>query len=144
MRQPPSDVETKLSDLVEVSRLGDRHDERGWVVEPIADPVLSESPVLNLHVVATRPGHVRGNHVHARRTEVVCVLGGRFRVVFVETASGRKAEREVAGGEHLGFVIPPGVAHAFEALGPEDGYLLSYADRVFDPSDVERLELVGS
>lgn len=58
---------------VSIERLGPARDARGSVVELLApDEIVAQR---NVHVVWTEPGRVRGNHYHARGTEVMIVWG---------------------------------------------------------------------
>ena len=58
---------------VSIERLGPARDARGSVVELLApDEIVAQR---NVHVVWTEPGRVRGNHFHARGTEVMIVWG---------------------------------------------------------------------
>lgn len=124
-----------------VIRRLDRHtDPRGEVFEPLdADALPAQR---NVHVVLTKPGHVRGNHFHHQTTEVLVVRGPatvRLR------EDGRTRDVEVADAEVLSFTIPPGVAHAIVGTGSEPNLLVAFRDTPHDPGDpdTERVELLS-
>ena len=48
-------------------------DARGFLIEPLEESALSAQQYV--HAAWTLPGAVRGNHYHARGTEVTLVLG---------------------------------------------------------------------
>lgn len=111
-------------------RLNVRRDGRGVVFEPLAAEQLAG--MRNVHVVVTEPGHVRGNHFHARATEWMTVLGpARVRT----RVHGRLEEAHVPEGEAWRFTFAPGVSHAVAFAGERPGVLVSFSDAAHDPAD---------
>ncbi len=109
-------------------RLDVHTDARGLVFEPLSGPELAG--MRNVHLVLTEPGHVRGNHRHARGTERMVVLGPA--TVRVRRA-GQVEETRVPAGEAWRFEFPPGVAHAVLATGERTGLLVAFRDTPHDP-----------
>jgi dTDP-4-dehydrorhamnose 3,5-epimerase-like enzyme len=130
-------------DFVEVIELGTKPDARGVLIEPVDDQQISKGRVLNLHVVTAAPNVVRGNHVHPKRRETICVLGGHFLASFRNLATGQTYELEVADGRNVMFTVEPGTAHALKNIGLSVGYLLCYADVPFEEADIERCALLS-
>ena len=124
---------------IEVKTLRCSADPRGWLFEPLDDEELARQ--RNVHVVLTRPGQVRGNHVHHRTTEWLSVAGPALVRVRVE---GEVQDYSVPGGEAHRFTIPPEVAHAIRNTGTEWGLCVSFTDQVHDPAqpDVSRYPLL--
>lgn len=104
-------------------------DARGTVFEPLAPDGFAAQ--RNAHVVVTRPGAVRGNHVHARGTEV-CVCVGPALVRLRE--GGAVRDVTVPAGEAWRFVIPPGVGHAFRNTGDAPMLLVAFNTEAHDPA----------
>lgn len=59
--------------MVLVEPLAPSRDARGFLIEPLEGSALAAQQ--NVHTAWTVPGSVRGNHYHARGTEVTLVLG---------------------------------------------------------------------
>ncbi len=117
-------------------------DHRGVLIAPaVEDTELQHGSVFNLHVATATPGTVRGNHLHPRRTETICVLGGNFLAEF-RSQDSENFSMEVPEGQVVAFRIPPGAAHAFKNVGHSMGYLLCYADIPFESTDIEPVRLM--
>ncbi len=125
--------------MVEITRLDQFRDVRGAAYEPLGPDHLPEQ--RNVHVVITHPGHVRGNHVHARDTEVLTVRGPAL-VRFRE--HGEDRDVEVGDGEAMAFRFPPGVAHAIQNTGSGPNLIVAFKDHPYDPEnpDAERVVLI--
>ena len=124
---------------VEITRLDPFRDERGIAYEPITPAELAEQ--RNVHVVVTRPGHVRGNHLHHRETEILVVHGPalvRWRV------DGEVRDMALEDGEIVAFRFPPGVPHAILNTGDAPHLIVAFKDRPYEPGDpdVERVVLI--
>jgi len=114
-------------------------DPRGILLEPLGADALPAQ--RNSHLVVTAPGAVRGNHRHELGTETIVVLGpGLVRL----REGDATRDVEVPAGEGYRFVIPPGVAHAFQNTGAAPMVLVSFSTRAFDPAaaDVVREVLI--
>lgn len=95
-------------------------DPRGYLFEPLG---ASFDGFHNVHVVYTIPGVVRGNHYHARGTEV-CSVSGPSLVRYRE--SGEIRDVHVPEGEVWRFTFPPGVAHAMRNDGTTPSVIASF------------------
>src|SRR2546430_16733903 len=102
-------------------------DARGFVVEPLSLAQLRAQQ--NVHVGWTAAGAVRGNHHHARGTEVALVLGPAL--VRYRGANGIQGV-EITNGTLYRFTFPPKAAHAFGALWPEPMFLVRFTTETYD------------
>jgi dTDP-4-dehydrorhamnose 3,5-epimerase-like enzyme len=114
-------------------------DERGVVFEPISDAEIAAQH--NCHIVISKPGTVRGNHQHAKSTEITAITGPcevRWR------EHGRLHDVQVPAGEVWRFVFPPGVSHAFRGSGSTPMIIASFSTQAHDPRqpDVSRDVLI--
>lgn len=79
--------------------------------------IVDDQPIRRLAVLTLNPGGGwRGRHVHRMKREGFYVLSGRARAEMVCADSGERLELTLEPGARL--IIPPGVAHRFEALTP--------------------------
>jgi UDP-2-acetamido-2,6-beta-L-arabino-hexul-4-ose reductase len=121
--------------MVTIEELDIRGDDRGVVFEPLAEEALATQ--RNAHVVVTRPGAVRGNHVHQLGTETLTVQGPALVRYRDEDGSH---DQLVPPGALWRFVFPPGVAHAVrnEAAGPS--IMVAFNTMVHTPDDPDAIE----
>jgi UDP-2-acetamido-2,6-beta-L-arabino-hexul-4-ose reductase len=125
--------------MVEITRLDQFRDARGTAYEPLDPEALPGQ--RNVHVVITEPGHVRGNHVHHRDTEILTVRGPAL-VRYRE--AGEERDVDVEHGEVLAFRFPPGVPHAIRNTGEAPQVIVAFKDHAHDREnpDVERVVLM--
>lgn len=114
-------------------------DERGVVFEPIGE--LEMAAQHNCHIVLSKPGAIRGNHLHHVGTEITAITGPcevRWR------ERGQLHDALVPAGEVWRFVFPPGVAHAFRGTGTAPMVIASFNTEAHDPArpDVSRDVLI--
>lgn len=113
---------------VSIERLSPARDARGSVVELLApDEIVGQR---NVHAVWTEPGHVRGNHYHARGTEVMIVWGPAL--VRLREA-GAVRDVEVPADAVYRFVIPPGGSHAVVNTGARPQLVVAFNSVAHDP-----------
>ena len=105
-------------------------DARGCVFEPLnGDELVAQS---NVHVAITEPGAVRGNHRHARGTEVLTLIGPALVRTRVD---GVLRDTHVAADEVVRFTFPPGVAHAVQNTSDRPQVLVSFNTVAHDPAE---------
>ena len=95
-------------------------DERGSSFFFFPEPV--DLDLKSLHLVATRPGQVRGNHAHPTRAEYLFFFGGPGLFVWEEGGQVRRLELGEAGRL---VRIAPGIKHAYQNTGPGVSYILA-------------------
>lgn len=105
-------------------------DARGIVLEPATPGMLPAQ--RNVHLVTTAPGAVRGNHYHARGTEVAVVVGPAL-VRLRENDVVHDVE--VPAGAAWRFTIPPRVSHAFQNTGDRPMVLVAFNTVEHDPAN---------
>jgi len=121
--------------MVTVTRLDDRGDERGASFA-IPDRWRTFLGVpLDAHLTTLRPGHVRGNHYHVERREILIVLHDDAWSLYwddgPETAPQR---RRFAGMGAVLLEIPPLAAHAIVNEGAADLRIIGLSDGPYDPN----------
>ena len=122
----------------------ERHgDERGRFVETYrAEWFPDTAPMVQGNHAERRAGTLVGLHFHRRQTDYWYVVRGHARAVVHDLRVGSPTEGATAavdlgeiGGDHnhLGLLIPPGVAHGFAAL--TDVSITYLVDATYDPAD---------
>jgi dTDP-4-dehydrorhamnose 3,5-epimerase-like enzyme len=103
-------------------------DNRGIVVEPL--DAIELAVQRNAHLVVTEPYNIRGNHYHDAGTETALVIGPAL----VRLRRGDlSTDHAVPAGAAHRFVIPPGVSHAFGAVGPERMLMMVFNTEARNP-----------
>jgi dTDP-4-dehydrorhamnose 3,5-epimerase-like enzyme len=97
---------------------------------------------VDLHITTLRPGHVRGNHYHRTRKEVIVVLHTDGWTLYWDSggAQGTQTRAFTAGGAVL-LTVEPGAAHAIVNSGTRDLYTFGLTDGRYDPDDTVAREL---
>lgn len=108
--------------------LEQKTDNRGTLAEFLKSDSLGQ-----IFVSRTRPGAVRGNHVHRTKTEKFFVVEGRGVVRFRHILTGEILEYPVSGQDFRVVDIPPGYAHSIQNVGDSELVVLFWASEIFDP-----------
>lgn len=95
-------------------------DERGSSFFFFPEPV--DLDLRSLHLVATRPGQVRGNHAHPTRTEYLFFFGGRGIFAWEEAGKVRQIDVGIIGQL---VRIEAGTRHAYKNTGSAESYILA-------------------
>jgi dTDP-4-dehydrorhamnose 3,5-epimerase-like enzyme len=129
-------------DEVEVFDLFRHEDSRGFLLKAVKKDYTLERPFGEIYFVSASPGTIRANHFHRVTTEWFVVVRGEGRLVLAD-AERPATRRDIAmGGAHQVCVrIPPGVAHAIQAVGTEDMLMMALADKPYDPNDTDTYPL---
>lgn len=113
-------------------------DERGWLAELFRLDELDGlmTPAMS-YLSMTKPGVARGPHEHVEQTDYFCFLGPSNFKVFLwdaRTDSPTFGVRQTlcAGIDAPRMVIvPPGVVHAYENIGTENGLVFNAPDKLY-------------
>lgn len=119
-------------------------DDRGRFVETYRSAWFPGTrPMVQGNHAERRAGTLVGLHYHLRQTDYWYVVRGHARAVFHDLRAGSPTEGATTsidlgeitgeGHNHLGLLIPPGVAHGIAAL--TDVSLTYLVDAVYDPAD---------
>lgn len=90
------------------------------------------------------PGTIKAFHYHLEQTDYWTPVKGMLQVALVDL----RAESETHGLRNTLYVgvmrpwhilIPPGVAHGYKVIGPEEAMLIYATDRFYNPLDEGRI-----
>ena len=88
----------------------------------------------DVHVASILPGHVRGEHFHAERRELIVVIHeDDFSLHWDDGADGERHSRRFTGAGVVVVSIPPMAAHAVRNDGLRPLWLLAASDGPYDP-----------
>lgn len=90
----------------------------------------------DMHVASIRPGHVRGNHFHAERRELIVVVHeDRWSLHWDRGPDTEVRSQAFSGAGAVAITVPPRAAHAIRNDGEELLWLVATTDAVFDPAN---------
>jgi len=125
-------------DGVEVRKLGKHVDARGWLAELFrSDEANPEHLPAMCYLSLTHAGITRGPHEHVEQTDWFCFLGpSSFLLVLWDNRPAsptyQHTMRMVVGeGDPTAVIVPPGVVHGYRNVGPSDGWVVNFPNRLF-------------
>lgn len=110
-----------------------KEDRRGWLVENV-DPKVRNS-MKHFLISTSKPGAVRGQHYHKRKTEWIVIIQGQARIYLEDLDTNEKTQLKVSGEKPEMIEARPMLAHAIENIGKKELYLLAVASEPLDPND---------
>mgnify|MGYP003659281633 CR=1 FL=1 len=96
--------------------------------------------VRQVYISTTRPGVVKGWHVHAKQTDrFICVRGSVLLCTWwLDDRPGLITVQErilSADRDMVSVHVPPGMVHGWKALGNEEAWVLNLCSREYDGMD---------
>lgn len=107
-----------------------KEDERGKLVEIFKFPGVGQ-----VFFSTSKPGVVRGNHYHTRKTERFCVIEGLARIKLRNRQTNEVREYVVLGDRPEVVDMLIGWTHNIQNIGDGEMKLLVWTDEVFNPDD---------
>jgi UDP-2-acetamido-2,6-beta-L-arabino-hexul-4-ose reductase len=99
----------------------------------------------DLHVTSLRPGHIRGNHMHRTRKEVIIVIHQDAWTLHWEDGEAAPLhQRLFSGNGAVLLTVPPGAAHAIVNSGTRELVTVGLTDAPYDPADTVKREITGN
>lgn len=124
-------------DGVDTRELRFFNDERGWLSELYRQDDVDESlyPVM-AYVSMTKSGIQRGPHAHKEQTDYFAFYSSTFKLVLWDgrpdsPTYGNRMVLFTGKDNPRCVIIPPGVIHAYKNVGPEDGFVLNFPNRLY-------------
>jgi dTDP-4-dehydrorhamnose 3,5-epimerase len=129
---------------VKIKKLATHLTEDGFFREILRDDdgLLEQFGQTSLSM--TLPGSIKAFHYHEKQDDLWYVAYGQARVVLVDYRKDSKTYKTVQalimGPDDPRLVlIPKGVAHGFQVLGPSPVFLFYHTSKHYDPSDELRI-----
>ena len=109
-------------------------DERGWLVEMLKRDALKED-IKQVYVATIKPGCVRGNHYHLKRTEWFFIAAGKARLCLEDIKNKEKICLKLSAKKPKVITIFPKIAHAVKNISKETIYLISGQNTIYNPKN---------
>jgi hypothetical protein len=125
-------MESKGVEIVQVAGLGD---ERGSSY-PVSVKWLSKSfPLRDVHITTLFPGHIRGNHFHVTRHEILLVMHSDRWSLHWDCGEGTTIEhRQFEGQGTTVICVSPHASHAILIDGNALLHIVGLADYHYSPA----------
>ena len=126
---------------VQIAELSNYGDARGFSFTAPAEALAFVGRMADVHLAATAPGAVRGNHYHLRRREAIVVLPGpKWSLHWDE---GDALSQESPSAQHRSFdgsaavlvTVSPGASHAVRNDGDQTMWLVAISSERYDPAE---------
>lgn len=125
-----------LSERIELIKRKRIYDSRGWFLKAITG---LEKGLPNhtgeVYIVSSINGAPRGGHYHKRATEWFTLLTGSARLELKDIRTNEVKSIELNVTQPVTIVVPPYIAHRFDAIDNNSFLLLAYIDVHYDPDD---------
>jgi oxalate decarboxylase/phosphoglucose isomerase-like protein (cupin superfamily) len=125
-------VEQKIR-IIELANTGDG---RGYSFTAPPEAIEFLGPIADMHLAATAPGALRGNHYHLRRREAIVVLpGSAWSLHWDEGALTPAQHRDFNGSSAVLVLVSPGASHAVRNDGESPLWLVACSSEPYDPKE---------
>jgi len=109
-------------------------DHRGWLVEMLKRNQIKQD-IKQIYVATIKPGEIRGNHYHLKRTEWFFVAAGKAEISLEDIKTKKKIRLRVSSKKPQVVTIFPKIAHAVKNVGKETVYLISAQNTIYNPKN---------
>lgn len=116
----------------EIKELERHSDKRGWLVEMLKQNELKEE-IKQIYVASIKPGAVRGNHYHLKRTEWFFIINGEAKLYLLDLKTKRNILLKLSSKKPRVVTIFPKIAHALKNSGKKIIYLVSAQGDIYNP-----------
>lgn len=121
---------------VQITELSNYGDGRGFSFTAPPEALAFVGRMADVHLAATAPGAVRGNHYHLRRREAIVVLpGSRWSFHWDEDGTSLAQHRSFDGGSAVLVTVSPGASHAVRNDGDQTMWLVAISSETYDPAE---------
>jgi len=124
-------VKNKTEIKYQIRDLEVHFDDRGWLVEMLKKNQIKDD-IKQIYVVTIKPGYVRGNHYHLKRTEWFFIAAGTAEISLEDIKSKKKVLLKVFSKNPKVITIFPKIAHAVKNVGKDTVYLVSAQNTIYN------------
>lgn len=116
-----------------ITELADSTDERGLSFSLSPDTLSHLKTIEDVHLAAIKPGHVRGNHYHVKKSELITVVYQDAWSLHWDSGPGTAVmRRSFSGTGAVSIIVPRYWSHAIRNDGGKDVWLFNASDMAFD------------
>jgi len=129
-----------LAERIEIIPRNKIKDNRGWLLKVI-NGNENGLPAFTgeIYTVYSEKGASRGGHYHIQATEWFTLLQGKAKLALYDIQTKESLTILLDIDEPSTIVVPPNVAHRFDAIDQQPFLLLAYTDLHYKPDDTINL-----
>lgn len=121
-----------------ITELPESTDQRGLSFSVPEETLGRLAEIRDVHIAAIGPGHIRGNHYHARKAELITVVYQDIWSLHWDTGPGTAVtKRHFPGRGAVSISVPLYWSHAVKNDGHKDLWIFVAADRSADRSSLD-------
>jgi oxalate decarboxylase/phosphoglucose isomerase-like protein (cupin superfamily) len=125
-----------VTQKIRIIELDSAGDARGYSFTAPPEALDFVGRVADMHLAATAPGAIRGNHYHLRRREAIVVLpGSPWSLHWDEGEHAPAQHREFNGSGAVLVLVSPGASHAVRNDGESPLWLVACSSEPYDPTE---------
>ena len=125
-----------MTQKIRIIELDSAGDARGYSFTAPPEALDFVGRVADMHLAATAPGAIRGNHYHLRRREAIVVLpGSPWSLHWDEGEHAPAQHREFNGSGAVLVLVSPGASHAVRNDGESPLWLVACSSEPYDPTE---------
>jgi len=109
-------------------------DKRGWLVEMLKRNEIRQD-IKQIYVATIKPGCIRGNHYHLKKTEWLFISKGKANIYLEDIKTQKKICLKLSSKRPKVITTPPKIAHAVKNSGKEIVYLVSAQNTIYNPKN---------
>ena len=125
-----------LAERIEIIPRNKIEDSRGWFLKAITG---KEKGLPNctgeIYTVYSKEGASRGGHYHIKAKEWFTLLTGKCVLELKDINTDELMTIELDSGKSVTVVIPPNIAHRFDAVKKYPFLVLAYTDQLYNQKD---------
>lgn len=135
----------KIHDVV-IKKLATHADDRGYLREVLRDDDELMTRFGQTTVTKTYPGVIKAFHWHEKQDDLWYIVDGMARIVLhdrrPDSPTSGVTQVVVAGEDNPVLVlIPAGIAHGYQVLGPKPVILFYHTTRSYNPADPDEMRI---
>ena len=137
VKQSERFIEGEIEGVV-VGDLRRFNDERGWLTELFRhDELTAEFYPTMAYISATNPGVTRGPHEHVDQADLFCFIGpSNFKIRMWDNRTDSRTFNRVMTlvvgiDDPKSVLVPAGVVHAYQNVGPDQGIVFNCPNRLY-------------
>jgi dTDP-4-dehydrorhamnose 3,5-epimerase-like enzyme len=126
---------------MEIVGLHESTDHRGLSFSIVEDQLRAMGQIKDVHIAEIKPGHIRGNHYHARRGEYITVVYGGAWSLHWDTGEGTPVNSRDFTGSGAVLVTPPlNWSHAVRNDGDDPVWIFVASDQPYDRGEQDEYQ----
>ncbi len=125
-----------MTPQIQVTILSDRGDERGSSFSTGIEWPAFLPFAKDMHITSLKSGHIRGNHFHRRKKEVIAIIHHDEWTLYWDSGPETEVQKKIFPGSGAVLItVEPLASHAVVNSGKQSLYTIGLTGEPFDSAD---------